>query len=240
MARDCKATPQQVGKFLQSQTKGKGKGNGYPQQAQWPGHAQYGKSKGKGYKGMYNMSWDTNIQWPMTQLGSLAEAPPSFGPAVVGGITSFFSLDVPDEARADQWKEVQAKNRRGHVKKQQCTGSDENDDDDDMPMRRDPSKDDEDDNDEEEENEEESDDDLDELLMNEFPKLVEKYQHQNAKTPQENEEQKKVKRVMGGRKAWRKLSGSEAQDLIVFTPTPPVAKTVAKQNSTVSLSCKTR
>ena len=58
LARDCKATPQHVGKFLQSQTKGKGKGIGYQQQAQWPGHAQYGKSKCKGYKGMYNMSWD--------------------------------------------------------------------------------------------------------------------------------------------------------------------------------------
>ena len=155
---------------------------------------------------MYNMSWDTNIYWPMTQLGSLAEAPPSLGPAVVGGITSFFSLDVPDEARADQWKEVQAKNRRGHVKKQQCTGSDENDDDDEMPMRRDPSKDDEDDNDEEEENEEESDDDLDELMMNAFPKLVKKYELQNAKTPKENEESKKVKRKKGAERPGENLT----------------------------------
>ena len=64
-------------------------------------------------------------------------------------------------------------------------------------MQRDPSKDDEDDKDEEEENEEESDDDVDELLMSAFPKLVDKYQLQNAKTPQENEEPKKVKRVKG-------------------------------------------
>ena len=80
---------------------------------------------------MNTLGWDQTLQWPVTPLASL-ETSVGVPPDVMGGVTSFFAMHLPDETQAEQWQQVQERSKRGRspIASSQTVHDDDDEDED--------------------------------------------------------------------------------------------------------------